>query len=364
MYFRCPNCLVASATGIGPAGRGLTCSGCETTYPVEVGQGLGSTVKQRYRRIVAYSIEHRIDSPSACSVLVGLMTLEQARRIAAGRIAEAAMLGGDRAKPVGRTTSFLAGLDLDPAFEPAIAAGHLTVTEAARRGVRQSYAAGLVARHRLSKKLAYLVADNRLTLKKALEARDRAEEHHAPPPPRRTTTARQKILVIGSAAILLGLMTWSAWSRTRAFAGPRHPGSEATPPWRIVAEAASRASPVPETPQARRLATTEIDTDDQGRLTRLVGPDPETVLVAYCRSASGGSGFLEPLEITETVPPSRTARLGVFRDLGAFEVNRAIRIRQEWKSRRWVAGTGEDPVHVDLAPELPEDARRVPVRPR
>ena len=59
---------------------------------------------------------------------------------------------------------------------------------------------------------------------------------------------------------------------------------------------------------------------------------------------------LEPLAIGKTTPESRNARLGHFRDLHALDRDFAIRIRKDWKSRRWIVGTGSGPIPVMETP--------------
>jgi hypothetical protein len=99
-------------------------------------------------------------------------------------------------------------------------------------------------------------------------------------------------------------------------------------------------------------------TDETGRITQVTGPDPGNVLRAYCENAEG-HGYLEPREVTDTVPKSREARLGVFHDPQSLTVDRAIRIRRDRQSRRWVAGDGVHPIQVLARPELPPGAFRM-----
>jgi hypothetical protein len=98
--------------------------------------------------------------------------------------------------------------------------------------------------------------------------------------------------------------------------------------------------------RARPLAG-GIERDQEGEITRLSGPDPRTVLKAYCDSQPGG---LEPLAIVDSVPPDPAGRLGVFRIRRTPDTALAIRIRRDWKTRQWVAGVNTGPIRVFEAP--------------
>jgi hypothetical protein len=105
---------------------------------------------------------------------------------------------------------------------------------------------------------------------------------------------------------------------------------------------------------------TRVQTDDEGRILAVAGPNPREVLIRYCRAASGGIQ-LEPVEVTSAVPPFPGVRLGLFREKGRPDSLLAIRIRRESSSHRWVAGDGKQPVVPSKVPILPPDAERFPV---
>ncbi|HXU13075.1 MAG TPA: hypothetical protein VN898_14060, partial [Candidatus Binatia bacterium] len=91
------------------------------------------------------------------------------------------------------------------------------------------------------------------------------------------------------------------------------------------------------------------------------GPDPRSVLVAFCRSGRQ-SGQREPIEISPTVPPDAASRWGMFRSLGAlYTPVRAILIRRDARTGRWSAGDGRSPITTVPAPELPPGTRTVPI---
>ena len=125
----------------------------------------------------------------------------------------------------------------------------------------------------------------------------------------------------------------------------------------------ARRAPLPSDPRQALRAATDVKRDELGRIVEIVGPDPTTVLVRYCESRPT-SPLPEPLEITETVPPSRDRRLGIFRDYAGLQSVYAILIRRDFRSDRWIAGGRGEPLEPMEAPELPEDALRLPVRER
>jgi hypothetical protein len=97
--------------------------------------------------------------------------------------------------------------------------------------------------------------------------------------------------------------------------------------------------------------------DDEGLLIQVSGPNPMTVLEAYCKAASG-TYLREPLELAKAVPPSPDQRFGIFRDFSRLESNRAIRIKQDRETQRWVVGDGRTPIPTRKAPANPDTIRR------
>ncbi len=117
--------------------------------------------------------------------------------------------------------------------------------------------------------------------------------------------------------------------------------------------AVAGVDPIQKTAAALARAT-HVRTNEQGQVIEVLGPDPRSVLVSYCDAVSG---FLEvePLAIRGTVPEFRNARLGVFQDHENGGAVRAIRIRLDSGSGRWVAGSGRAPIRTSDASELPAD---------
>ena len=446
MDFRCANCLASQwIDRVEPLRRSdaLECSYCGMMHEANPVPALGSTEGSHYRHTFDFANAVQIDMPSAYSVLLQLVTLNELReaqrnagpdpaeneptessqhalfpdltdeelgllerltsekpdlleRIDADDVeqaqdtiftdlseAELGLLDGmflactsatasgsepdsetrTAATPDAGTSQSPLLLDIDPGFSRAVEKGHLTVEEALRRGSRIAYTRRMTERHRLPLRLAYAVADNRITLHKALLYRDAAEKRRQPAPPAARERVRGRIaaLVIGVAATMVGLAAWGLWSRNFEPAQLEIRPAQATtqPAQSDVSPEPAPTSEPPTRRQALRSATAVL-TDEMGRITQVTGPDPGNVLQAFCEKTTG-SEFIEPIEVTETVPPSREARLGVFRDLQSLDANQAIRIRRDRQSRRWVAGDGVHPIQVMQQPDLPPGAFRTSV---
>jgi len=254
--------------------------------------------------------------------------------------------------------------EFDPGFRKAVARGRLTLQEAIRRGDRSAYASNLARRFDLPTSLAFAVADNRISLYKARvhQATVRARREPRPSPTR--TSPAQRAAVLGLALLAVLGISWDIWSRNfesveRQVAPVAVRTSPAQPP-----QQQPGAEPSPEaglaSPRPAIRATTSVVQDAAGRFTRITGADARAVLVAFCRSQDGFA-TLQPLRITRTLPPSRVARLGVFRKLDELSADLAIRIRRDRRSGRWVAGDGTNPIPVAPAPELPQSVSAVQV---
>lgn len=351
MYACCANCQ--SSTWIEPERptcehRKIACGECSQSYVVNHARELGNTAAEHYRAIVKFSGESDIDMPCAYSVLLGVMPLAQAKAIRRKRVRE---------KPAPRAQ--VLPDNVDPAFHRAVTEGSLTIHEALSRGDREAFVTSLVKRHELPRPIAFEVADNRIGLRKAmrlaLEQKRREEEKSANP----RLSAVQKYSVVGIAALLLAVVTGISWSWTLTH--------RRTP--LVHARAARPATPAPAvveaTPAERKAAAlaraTRVHTDDEGRILEIVGPDPGTVLRAYCESFSGFLG-VEAQSVRSTTFPE--ARLGVFKDYKNGGALRSIRIRLDARSGRWVAGTGKIPIRTSDASELPPDGGAIEIASR
>jgi len=380
----------------------VDCDGCGRHCILAPIERLGSSVRAHYRRALNFSNEHDMDMASAYSVLLGIMSREQAEVLRHSSVCEIpppnpddpllqleaeaeAQAAAEAAAAEPQTAPRDPGVqsstrakrhapaarlplipDFDLGFTKAIARGHLTVQQAMTRGDRNALASRLGSRHRLSKDLAYDVTDIRLSLRDALRTSEEVQKASPGARPdagdetRAFTAPAQTVAVLGLALAILTFVTWRAWSEH--FVAERSPiltKSIGTPPARPGDGATPTARPASESDPL--LDATSVRKDSMGRVLEVTGPDPKSVLIAYCEASDSILG-LSPLEITSTVPRFRSARLGLFRDFGALDAVYAIRIRKDASTGRWSAGGKSGaPIPVKPAPHLPPDVVRIPV---
>ena len=177
---------------------------------------------------------------------------------------------------------------------------------------------------------------------------------------RRKLTWGQVVLLSVLASLTLGLsgrhayLTWrglveegkTAQRNTVASAKAVQSGQEKT-----LAEARKKQASGTVASQAT------VQRDHENRVLRVTGPNPMTVLMAYCEAASD-TYEREPLELAQATPPTPNERFGIFRDFSRLETNRAIRISQDRETQRWVAGDGQTPIPTRDAPAEPDTIRR------
>jgi hypothetical protein len=155
------------------------------------------------------------------------------------------------------------------------------------------------------------------------------------------------VAVLASAAMFLtsiavGLSGWNSWQHEVAVArttvGPLASSTPTTeaPAATPAAVTASR-KPGPESFPAHVLR------DANGRVLRITGSNPETVLRAFCLAAES-SFQLEPVELTSTRPARKGSRIGILRDYGNLMNSYGIWIRQRHSDRQWTAGDGRQPL--------------------
>jgi hypothetical protein len=329
---------------------------------VQASDRLGQTVAEHYRLAMAFSRDSGFDAASAYAVLLGVLSPAKADEL---RRSAEQCAPTEKADPVspGAQREYLQ-LEFDPAFAPAIESRHLTVEQAVARGEREVYAMGLVRRHRISKERACLVADNKMTIRSAIREAEQARVREAEATKRQSPArsgSGSGLWRLGAVAFLVLGVTAVGWFTWKQRIQPSRGTAR-----EVFVPAQRRETPSidskPAAPPVERIGSdaTEIRTDAHGRVIEVVGPDPMSVLVAFCEL----SEELTPLEITSTMPAVRDARLGLFLDQTAAGGPSAIRIRKNAQTRRWAAESGGGPVHVVKAPELPPQAVRIPVENR
>jgi hypothetical protein len=393
MYVRCTDCLASSWFDVvQPAGlvvETVECGECKCRHAVAPIEALGATVGDHYRRVLSFSSQKDLDMSSAYAVLLGIMSLEQAEvlrhtllpdskpgadddleiELESDAPSEASDGAASPAKPV-HPDRLPTLPDFDLKFAKALTEGHLTLQQAMTRGNRDAFAARLMRRHGLSEDVAYQVTDNRVSLREAMRQKEEQDEESAKAAalipaaskPRRAPASRaQKLVVFGLAALGVSAVIWTTWSgrsveEHRPARQPNEASAQST-----TSESETTPVPVLDVESDAPSGRTQVRKDEAGRVLEVNGPDPFSVLAAYCEAAPADLG-LAPIEITNTVPRFRHARLGTFMDFAALDSAYAIRIRKDWRTGRWIAG-GHDsvPIQVVKAPELPVDAAGIPV---
>jgi len=101
----------------------------------------------------------------------------------------------------------------------------------------------------------------------------------------------------------------------------------------------------------------EIVRDEDGQVVEIRASDPGAVLTGFCQSSS--EGLCEPVELAWSDPPHAEKRFGIYR---SFYDLRAIEIRRDPSTRKWVAGNGRNTIDDYLAHELRMSGRRLAIR--
>ena len=179
---------------------------------------------------------------------------------------------------------------------------------------------------------AYSVAEGIMTLSQARGRQGRAPGARAAT---RTISSASVLLLALIMAAPLAAYTARVWNeQTGPSPYPNRPVARAPEP--------TPASPtVTTSPRAPAIVTR---TDDAGNLIEISGPDPSSVLRAFCGFGEGAER-LEPVGLAKPPPPSSTGvRLGIYRDHDHMGAIPAIRIRRDLRTRRWVSGDGRGPI--------------------
>jgi len=246
----------------------------------------------------------------------------------------------------------------DPGFASAVSAGSLTVQQAIERGDRRALSARLAQRHRLPSHLALQVADNRITVRQALALKVDEENKEVPRPQTSVSHGVWNFMVYSIGALILcglGVHIYHVWGEYLALRGAKG----------FATEANAAVRPQPATPPvispAPPPAMTASKSDAVGQVTEITGPDPRSVLISFCETGRQ-SGRREPVEIAPVVPPHLALRLGIFRSLDQPGApSRAIRIREDSQTGRWVAGDGRGPIQTEVPPAQPPGTQTIPV---
>jgi len=329
---RCKSCHGAVWVELESAGaqaHRFACPTCSKEYRVDGGPNASRSEEHLATEARQLVRETQIDLPSAYSVLLGVMTLEEVLELGE---ASAAPSDLPAAAPPGGGSRSVA---FDPEFRPAVEAGLLSPAQAMQRGIRSKYVHMLVVRHGLPDALALQVADNRISLLEALRRRGPEPgppvEVSVPAPPPARTRGRW-----GTAGLVAGLLVIVAALLYRASAPSRGPAPSGSPRLSSVMGA-------------------DVLSDESGRPVRISAAAPRTVLSAFC-AADFGRRF----EAVDLVPlgeggdersgDSRGDMLGLMRRVGRSGEMLSIVVREDRTSNRWVAGDGSSPLEPQPAP--------------
>ena len=271
----------------------------------------------RARRVAE---ENDIDLPGAYSVVVGVMDLDRLQDLEAPSptIDDPDPPAADPDPPADAAQG--RPLRYDPGFRSAVKEGLLTSAEAFARGNREVLAAKLSNKHRLTRERAFAVADNRVSLLSAIRE-DRAGEDAAVEP---IAAARPSgaVSIFGIALVgVLAIGLMSAFTAENGVDNVQVSGTDV------------------------RLLT-----NAGGQVVRIEGPDPISVLGAYCKSGDP-QRELEPLGLLPTAAPQPDLAIGILRDRDAPDDRIAIYISRDRAGRRWTAGNGREPLVAFQAPE-------------
>ncbi|HUD70549.1 MAG TPA: hypothetical protein VMQ62_01195 [Dongiaceae bacterium] len=426
MRFRCTLCRAVTEIAL-PSGQGplsVACLSCGRRHKISVRRPMKPADDGRYRKAQAFAQEQGLDLATAYSVLEGIMSLAeaQANRPQAAAPATAprpmvAIPGGSRASsptlapsvapiagptpsparpplamtetrpidlpalaPVASKTQAdlmgslgvraaapvggIAEMEYDPGFRDAVRDGCLTVQQAAERGDRRELASRLAHRHRLPMALALQVADNRITVHKALQTKTEEEAREVPRSQTSISHGIWNFMITAMGALILSGLLVRAWHEWDEYLTVRAEASERP---RVVLPAARPAEPPSAPPTTRAAAATASPamtvarTDAAGQLIEVVGPDARSVLIAFCNGGRS-AGHRRAFGVAPSMPPGSGVRMGLFTNLDQeSQPMRAIRIRRDPRTGRWSAGDGRSPITTESAPPLSDGGRIVPV---
>lgn len=325
MTIRCREChavVWGEPKSDGDGASTLTCRKCGQTYSLKIRSSLLGGRRRLSARARRIAKQHGLDLPGAYSVLLGIAQPGEMRELGDPGSTPCRTARSPAHEPPGRAIQY------DEAFQSAVDAGSLTPRQAAERGDRAAFAGILASRHRLSMDVAYHVADNQLSLLEAIRQRARTETELR----LELRSRRIRSAALMAALVAVALFGWVT----------RDPGVKF-----VHGEDSEEV-----------LGGAEIRTDPGGRVLQVLGPDPRSVLRAYC-AASGRSGRLEPLNVVpSSLPGKGRARVGLLRDPYRPDDLLSITIREELESGHWLAGDGEDPLVAGPAPAGSELAVR------
>lgn len=347
MYLRCSRCheptwLRSLVPGL--VESPVRCQDCGHEHDVSRSAELGETGKEQYTNANEFSRRNGVDLPTAYSILLGLMTLQEVRdEDAAQREKQREANAPAVETPVSD----------DPVFPPEEPGSQddlaLEIPESLLGELEaQDESSFPVAKPEPRKRRSRPAAPGRRSNVTIQVERESA--------PRRSLTWGQLALVSVLAILTIGFSGRYAFQKWRGMVEEGRAAkaisvaaakAQASADEKVLEETRSTQPTVPAALQPK------IERDANGRVLYVIGPNPLTVLEAYCEVTSG-TYKREPLELAQATPPDPGERFGIFRDFARLEYNHAIRISLDNETNRWIAGNGRGPVATRKAPEFPD----------
>jgi hypothetical protein len=326
MHIRCGSChgsIWVEVAALTAEQHPVKCA-CGRNYMLEGGRAAEEAGERLAAEARQLAREAQLDLPSAYSVLLGAMSLEDVLELGDSS-AGSASHDASRAQP-SRSA-------YDSGFQPSIDAGLLTPIQAMQRGNRKRYATLVSRRHRLPEDVGLAVADNRISLLEALRRRGpdpgpavRLTVVTAAPPGSRVTA----IVLVGVVVFVAIMAVGRALQSTAPTAAP-HSGIHA-------------------------VLGAQVRTDEFGRILEVFGPDPRSVLDAYC--AADREKRYESLDVLPTAENGVPGRLGLLRRKRRSGEVLAIVLREDRAQNRWIAGDGKTHLVPRTAPRAAGEAVR------
>lgn len=229
----------------------------------------------------------------------------------------------------------------DPDFHPAVLRGTLSPYDARMRGNRRELVRKLVQVMALPPDLAEQVADNRLSIPEARRRKAaRAAARPLPPPPEGLPRRSARTALVVSA--LTGLLALGGYAAVQLNEG----GAGVLASRRPIIRTAPRAVAGPVTTPPALPEAVERTTNADGVVVRMEGPDPASILAAYC-AAWPAEARARALRIDDG-HDILGRRRGVFQAGSPGEEQlHAIWMSYNAVTSRWVLGTGRGPVRAE-----------------
>jgi len=357
MYIHCSRCHESTwirSLVPGLVEASIKCQDCGQEHDMSRSAELGDTGKEQYDLASDFASKNGVDLPTAYSILLGLMTLQEARDAEAETREKQREKVTRAAAPEPAADEPVLELDTPVVLDDGLAEDAVLLlddTAAAPDDVApRTPASPAPASRRYSNAARQRRARPRERNVTIHVEREMAKE-------RRRLTARQIVLFSILGALVLGLSGRHAYLTWRGLVEEGKTAQRNTIASAKAVESGEEKALAAARKKQQDTQRPKVLRDDKQRVTQVTGPNPMVVLKAYCEAVSDAYER-EPLELAQAAPPTPNERFGIFRDFSRLETNRAIRITQDRESGKWVVGDGLSPVPTREAPAEPDTIRR------